>query len=63
MHFCLGGNLQKTTDIVIDDYIPINSNKEYLFEKPGSGDGIWMILVQKAWAKVLGGYDMLDKMN
>lgn len=63
MHFCLSGNLQKTTDIVIDDFIPVEKGRKYFLKEVQETDGIWMNLIVKAWAKILGSYEMLDKMN
>jgi len=31
LYFALGGNSQKRIEIVIDDYIPIDSDGKYLF--------------------------------
>jgi hypothetical protein len=42
--------------VLIDDFIPVikNSNEPY-FSKPNNNE-IWVILLEKAWAKVNGGY-------
>jgi len=43
--------------VVIDDYIPCDkSTKKPIFAQP-SGNEIWVMLVEKAWAKVNGGYN------
>lgn len=42
--------------IILDDYIPCsNSTKKPIFAKP-KGNELWAILLEKAWAKVNGGY-------
>ena len=42
--------------ILIDDYIPIlKANNEPYFSKPNNNE-IWVILLEKAWAKINGGY-------
>lgn len=34
---------------------------KYRFQSPSPGDGIWMILIQKAWAKIFKSYHDLDR--
>lgn len=51
------------TDIVIDDFIPVEKGQKYFLKEVQETDGIWMNLIVKAWAKILGSYEMLDKMN
>jgi hypothetical protein len=46
--------------IVIDDYIPINHLGKYYFQSPKEGDGIWMLLIEKAWAKILKSYHNIN---
>ena len=45
--------------IIIDDYIPFikNKNKPY-FSHPNNNE-IWVILLEKAWAKINGGYSKI----
>ena len=42
--------------VIIDDYIPAyKSNKKPCFAKPNENE-IWVLLLEKAWAKINGGY-------
>ncbi|CAM6005459.1 unnamed protein product [Sphagnum balticum] len=42
--------------VVVDDYFPCNKNsREPLFSKP-IGNEIWVLLIEKAWSKVVGSY-------
>ena len=45
--------------IIIDDFIPFikNKNKPY-FSRPNNNE-IWVILLEKAWAKINGGYSKI----
>ena len=45
--------------VIIDDYIPFlkNKNKPY-FSNPNSNE-IWVLLLEKAWAKINGGYEKI----
>ena len=46
----------KPTILIIDDYIPVyKNNKQPCFAKP-HGNELWVILLEKAWAKINGGY-------
>jgi hypothetical protein len=42
--------------VIIDDYLPVHSfNRQPCFAKP-NGNELWVMLLEKAWAKVNGGY-------
>ena len=43
------------TPVLIDDYVPTFDNRP-AFAKTKSGGGLWVILLEKAWCKLLGGY-------
>lgn len=46
--------------VVIDDFLPFSEESgEVGFMRSKSGDEIWMCLVEKAWAKLHGGYCMV----
>lgn len=47
----------KPTQVVIDDYLPF-VNSHLLFDSVQQGEGIWAALLEKAWAKVNGNYDV-----
>ena len=51
--------------ILIDDYIPINSKGDFKYAqrtnyKGGDENCVWVALIEKAFAKLLGGYKYLD---
>jgi calpain-15 len=44
------------TEVVIDDYIPVfSTSNRPVFCKP-KGREIWVMLIEKAWAKIKGSY-------
>ena len=46
----------KPTMLIIDDYIPVfKDTKKPCFAKP-NGKELWVMLLEKAWAKINGGY-------
>jgi calpain-15 len=49
---CIDGEFKA---IGVDDYIPIQYDKP-AFTK-GSNDEIWVMIIEKAWAKVFGSYE------
>ena len=46
-------------NITIDDWIPCGSDDTPLYSKPNSND-MWPLLIEKAFAKMRGGYSHLD---
>ncbi|MCQ2815944.1 MAG: C2 family cysteine protease [archaeon] len=44
--------------VILDDYFPIK-NKDFIFAKP-NGNELWVVLLEKAWAKVNGGYSNIS---
>lgn len=50
------------TEVVIDDYIPCIKNRlEPLFSKP-NGKELWVLLLEKCWAKQFSCYTSAEKM-
>ena len=52
--------------VVVDDYFPVKYDKngdiKLAFTKSKSGDNeLWMLLVEKAIAKVFGSYEAMEK--
>lgn len=45
--------------ITMDDRLPCNENGELLYTRSGFEGELWVSLVEKAFAKLLGGYDQL----
>ena len=42
--------------VIVDDYFPVFKNKKTLYFSKPNGKELWAILLEKAWAKVNGGY-------
>lgn len=59
--FCLNG--KKNKEVVIDSFIPIDNFGRYLWDEPKKGGGIWMVLLVKALAKVVGSYKNLSVLS
>jgi len=45
--------------VIVDDYFPMAKETEFVGVKP-SGNEIWVMLLEKAWAKVNGGYNYIN---
>ena len=43
-------------EVVVDDYIPVTPQNTPLFAKPAGGREIWVMILEKAWAKLHGSY-------
>lgn len=43
-------------EVVVDDYIPVNQQGDPLFAKPAAGRQIWVMILEKCWAKLNGSY-------
>lgn len=53
------------TVVVVDDYLPFKKNKAMddalAFAKSSKGENeLWMMLIEKAWAKVCGSYEAAE---
>jgi len=47
----------KLTEIIVDDYIPLNNDNEPLYARGGpNGNEIWICILEKAYAKLYGDY-------
>ena len=47
--------------VIVDDYLPINiKNKRICFSRPYNNE-IWICILEKAWAKINGGYTNIIK--
>ncbi len=42
--------------VVIDDFFPVNQRGDPLFAKPAGKREIWVMVLQKIWAKLFGSY-------
>ena len=44
-------------EVIVDDFIPINPNNGDLYgAAPAGGKEIWVIILEKCWAKLCGSY-------
>ena len=44
-------------EIVVDDYFPVYSHsRQFVYSKPIEEEDIWVMLLEKVWAKINGSY-------
>jgi hypothetical protein len=43
-------------EVVVDDYIPVNPKNQPIFAKPSGGREVWVIILEKCWAKLNKNY-------
>ena len=54
LQFYVNGEVQ---EVVVDDYFPYNEkSKKWAFSRGTTDMEIWVLLLEKAWAKVFGSY-------
>lgn len=47
--------------VVVDDYFPYNEAKgKWAFSRPSESNEIWVLILEKAWAKVYGSYSRIE---
>jgi hypothetical protein len=49
-------------EILLDDYFPYNQDNQLVFSKPKSNE-LWFLFLEKAIAKLYGGYTAIDALN
>ena len=54
VNLCLGGEFYK---IIIDDYFPFYPKKQKPAFSQSKDNELWVLLLEKAWAKVNGNYE------
>lgn len=53
-------NNGRIEEIIIDDYVPVDENGEPIFAKSNEGS-VWVLLLEKARAKLHGSYELMIK--
>lgn len=47
--------------VVVDDYFPYDEERNrWAFSQPSKGNEIWVLILEKAWAKVFGSYTIIE---
>lgn len=47
--------------VVVDDYFPFCTHKNnWAFSRSGQDKEIWVLLLEKAWAKIFGSYQRIE---
>ena len=53
-------NGEKKT-VVVDDYFPYSEeNEQWAFSRPSFKSEIWVLILEKAWAKIFGNYERIE---
>ena len=47
-------------EVVVDDYFPCNARGHLLGSQPAGKTEIWVMILEKCWAKLHGSYDAID---
>lgn len=48
-------------EIVVDDYFPISKKTgRPVAAQPADGDEVWVMILEKMWAKLFGSYENID---
>jgi calpain-15 len=47
-------------EVVVDDYFPCNESGNLLGALPAGGEEIWVMVLEKCWAKLFGSYEAID---
>lgn len=46
-------------EVVVDDYVPVDAKGKPIFAKPSGGKEIWVMILEKCWAKLFGSYEAI----
>jgi calpain-15 len=50
-------------EVVVDDYFPVSKRDGNLMgANPAGGNEIWVMILEKCWAKLYGSYEAIDGM-
>lgn len=47
-------------EVVVDDYVPCTLKGELYGAQPAGGNQIWVMILEKCWAKLFGSYEAID---
>ena len=47
---------------MVDDYIPVSPEGDFVFSK-ANGNELWVLLLEKSWAKLHGSYNRIQSGN
>lgn len=50
-------------EVVVDDYVPCTPKGELYGAQPAGGNQIWVMILEKCWAKLFGSYEAIDGNN
>ena len=50
----------KRRAVVIDDWFPCNKSSESPAFTRANGNELWVLLIEKAWAKLFGSYENIE---
>lgn len=58
MYFYVNGEKK---EVVVDDYFPYDNHKQtWAFSRSNNEKEIWVLLLEKAWAKIYGSYQRIE---
>jgi calpain-15 len=47
--------------VVVDDRFPYNEDRQnWAFSRPSKSSEIWVLILEKAWAKIFGSYQRIE---
>jgi hypothetical protein len=47
-------------EIIVDDFVPYDEKRKQIIFNKTADNELWVMLLEKAWAKAYGGYDNID---
>jgi hypothetical protein len=46
-------------EVIVDDYFPVDQNGKVFFAQPAANVEIWVMVLEKCWAKLFGSYEAI----